>query len=114
MIWDSMGVLLAPAYNGGPHNPNNLSGLALGWRPRLTSWLEDAAPVLSYVSRASTVMVDELMCLGVSYSNYLAVVAVRHPRQAHRPQFSAQPGSTPTSAPMRSPYLTVFGAFVPS
>ena len=34
-IWENTNMALAPAFHGGPHNPNNLSGLVPGWRSRL-------------------------------------------------------------------------------
>jgi hypothetical protein len=77
-IWGNTNMALAPdparPYLG--HNPNNLSGLLPGWRARLGSWLDDATPLLKRGVIEGVYLGDELMCLGVPYSNYSAVATI--------------------------------------
>ena len=61
---------------GGPHNPNNLSGLFPGWEGRLNGWLDEAEPLLRVGKIAGVYLGDELMGLGVPFSNYSAVADI--------------------------------------
>lgn len=75
-IWRNTDMRLAPAFPGGPHNPQNLSGLLEGWRDRLHGWLDDAMPMLSDGRIIGVYLGDELLCLGVPFSNYTAVADI--------------------------------------
>ena len=77
-IWANTNMALAPdpARPWLGHNPNNLSGLVPGWQARLSSWMDDATPLLKRGAIEAVYLGDELMCLGVPYSNYSAVANV--------------------------------------
>lgn len=74
-IWENCNMALAPDPMRPTlgHNPNNLSGLALGWEVRLGSWLDEAEPMIRDGKIEAVYLGDELMCLGVPFANYTAV-----------------------------------------
>ena len=75
-IWMNTNMKLAPGPPTGQHNPHNLSGLSDGWEPRLRGWLADAEPLLLAGKIQGVYLGDELLCLGVPFSNYTAVADI--------------------------------------
>jgi hypothetical protein len=74
-IWENCNMALAPDPTRPTlgHNPNNLSGLVLGWETRLGSWLDEAESMIRDGKIEAVYLGDELMCLGVPFANYTAV-----------------------------------------
>jgi hypothetical protein len=74
-IWENTNMALAPDPTRPAlgHNPNNLSGLVVGWEARLGGWLTDAEPMIQDGRIEAVYLGDELMCLGVPFTNYTAV-----------------------------------------